>query len=155
MTNCSSRWIDGEIRRGTETETGDGWSSGVSWWHLLLQLAGRPPAQVSYPSGPFSLAAVTKVTACQHRPTRLPRAGEGCGGSLMHHQLWWVCQYCLDPGGAGPTVTDTGPLLRARINTHFLYCSLISWRSNFNQSYYMSNQFNQTLICRCFFAFIK
>lgn len=52
-------------------------------------------------------------TALQHR---WGREGEQAG-SPMHHQLWWVCQYCLDPGGAGPAVTHTGPLQRASTHT--------------------------------------
>lgn len=74
------------------------------------------------PAGPFALAAVTKVTACQRSPTAPLRAGGKGGGeragSQMHHQFWWVCQYCLDPGGAEPAVTHAGPLQRA--NTHTL-----------------------------------
>ncbi|KAF1371603.1 hypothetical protein PFLUV_G00270100 [Perca fluviatilis] len=77
VTDLNSRRIDG---RGQKQ------GSLVLRGPPVTSPAVRPAVRVSYPSRPFALAAVTKVTACQHSPAAPLRAG-GCAGSPMHHQL--------------------------------------------------------------------
>ncbi len=57
-------------------------------------------------------------TAPQRRWGWEGKAGGERAGSPIHHQPWWVCQYCLDPGGAAPAVTHARPLQRARTHTY-------------------------------------
>lgn len=79
--------------RGRSVLGGGGW---VRRWHPLLGRTPAVPAGSSYQGDSMSA-----------QPVRMK-------GGVMHHQLWWVCQYRLDPRGAEAR-RDTSPL---REQTH-------------------------------------